>query len=394
MHKRGNWYTLDLIVVSFLVTFSVLFALYFLYLPVLLLLSSIRKRKHLELNPKTSKNVSVVIATYNEESSIRKKLESLLAVAFSYGSYEIIVVDSGSIDNTRGIVTEYANKGVVLLEQEKRLGKANAINFALTRAKGDIIVMSDANSEFTPGSVNALVKKFDGETGAVLPRFMPSSKMNLWDRIFYWVHHTYKSLESRTDSVFVVFGELFAFRKDLISSIDERTAADDLEIAVTIRKRNFKIKYAPNIIVKEKLPDNRREVKTQKVRHILGILQVMTKNIDLFWNPKYGLYGLLIFPTHFLQMTIGPFLCFLVTGLFCMNIVKFAMMLLNPIFIIVLLAIVAVLFAFLYHASSKVRHVTSFFYDFFALQVYVIIAVLSLTKKRDDHVWEKISSTR
>ena len=171
----------------------------------------------LESNLTGYTSVSVIIATYNEENAIRKKLETLLSVV-PRGFYEIIVVDSGSIDDTRKIVSEYANKGVILLAQEKRLGKANALNLALKKAKGEIIVLSDANSEFSPDSINALVEKFDSETGAVLPRFMPSGKMNLWDRIFYWLHNSYKSLESKADSVFVVFGELFAFRKDLINS--------------------------------------------------------------------------------------------------------------------------------------------------------------------------------
>ena len=355
--------------------------------------SNRKKNRFLKSNLTGPTSVSVIIATYNEENAIRKKLETLLSVV-PRGFYEIIVVDSGSIDDTRKIVSEYANKGVILLAQEKRLGKANALNLALKKAKGEIIVLSDANSEFSPDSINALVEKFDSETGAVLPRFMPSGKMNLWDRIFYWLHNSYKSLESKADSVFVVFGELFAFRKDLINSIDERTAADDLEIAVSIRKKNFKIKYVPNVVVKEKIPDNRREIKTQKVRHILGILQVMTKNIDLLWNSKYGSYGLLIFPTHFIQMTIGPILFFLSIALLLINVIAFALIFLNPLLIIAFSAMALVLFTLMYKQSNKVRNVTSFFYDFIALQIYVIMAVFSLARKRDDHVWEKISSTR
>jgi len=386
---------LNFVTSALLLTFFAIVCLYFVYLLILLVFGSFRKNKNLNFNRTgDSKRVSMIIATYNEENVIRRKIESLLSVTYPRDSYEIIVVDSGSLDNTRAIVSEYTQKGVILLEQKERLGKASALNFALSRAKGEIIILSDANSEFSPDSIPALVDKFDSETGAVLPTFLPNGRLSLWNRAFYWLHHTYKALESRADSVFVVFGELFAFRKDLISSIDERTAADDLEIAVTIRKKNFKVKYAPNVVVKEKLPTNRREIKTQTVRHTLGILQVMTKNINLLFNPKYGFYSLLIFPTHFLQLTIGPFLFFLAIGLLCFKIVEFALIFMNPLYLIVLLTIAAVLFSFLYFQSEKAKQIASFFYYFFAFQVYVIIAVVSLIKKRDDHIWAKMSSNR
>lgn len=386
---------MSVVTTALLVTCFAIVSLYFIYLFILLVFGSFRKNKNLKFNQTSApKRVSLIIATYNEENAIRHKIESLLLVTYPRDSYEIIVVDSGSDDNTRAIVSEYIPKGVILLEQKERLGKASALNFALSRAKGEIIILSDANSEFSPDSISALVEKFDSETGAVLPQFLPKGKLTLWNRAFYWLHHTYKALESRADSVLIVFGELFAFRKDLISSIDERTAADDLEIAVTIRKKNFKIKYASNVVVKEKLPTDRSEIKTQTVRHTLGILQVMAKNINLFFNPKYGAYSLLIFPTHFLQLTIGPFLFFLATGLLCFKIVEFVLVFMAPLYLIVLSALALVLFSFLYFQSEKAKHIASFFYFFFAFQVYLIMAVVSLIKKRDDHLWAKMSSNR
>lgn len=378
----------------FIVTLLGLFILYFLYLPILFLVSLSYKKKRLSLNTVSPASVSVIIATYNEERVIRQKLESLLSADLPRDSYEVIVVDSGSVDNTKAIVSEYTNKGVILLEQAKRLGKANALNFALAKARGEIIVISDANSEFTPTSINTLVKNFEKGIGAVLPRFMPSGEMNLWNNVFYWFHHIYKKLESDIDSVFIVFGELFAFRKDLINKIDERVAADDLEIAMNIRKQNFKIKYAPEVVVKEKLPASRRETKTQKVRHILGIMQVMIKNFDLFFNPKYGLYGLLIFPIHFLQMTVGPFLCFMALFLFSVNVSYFAFNFFSPSSIVALFVMAVILLSILYYRSMNLRKIVLFFFDFFSLQVYAIIALIDLIKRKDAHIWEKISSTR
>lgn len=154
------------------------------------------------------------------------------------------------------------------------------------------------------------MQEFSNGVGAVQPRIYTASDASLWDKLFQYVHHVYSNLESNVDSVFFCSGKLFAFRKMLISKIDENAAADDFEIASSIRRRNSKIKYAPDIKIIEKPPTSRKERKIQRVRRAFGILQAMRKNIVFLFNPKYGSYGLVIFPTHFLRMTLLPFLIF------------------------------------------------------------------------------------
>jgi len=298
-------------------TLTTTFLIYIVYLLILKVFCVLPRRPHtLQISEKADSlpSLSVIVPTYNEATVIRAKLESLTAASYPKEKLEIIVVDSGSTDGTQRIVEEYRKKGVIVQKQEKRMGKANAINFALQKANGDIIVLTDANSQFSSEALNTLVQKFDENTGAVLPRYVPDGKLSYWDEVFHELHHVYKSLESDADSVFIVFGELFAFRKELMERIDEDAAADDLEIALTIRKEGYRIKYSPDVEVREKLPSKQKEVRIQKTRRIFGIVQAMMNNFHFFLNPKYGIYGLLIFPTHFLQMTVGPFLVFVSLG--------------------------------------------------------------------------------
>ena len=383
---------MDFLTVMIIVALLSICGLYVFYLLLLMALSSFRKERNTVLKDFTPK-VSIIIATYNEENVIAKKLSSLLKTSYPRDLYEIIVVDSGSTDNTREIVRDFESKGVILLEQKTRLGKANALNLALKETKGEIIVMTDANSEFQASDLNKFIQSFDEQTGAVLPRFIPDGPVSAWDKIFYEIHHIYKLLESKTDSVFIVFGELFAFRKNLINSVDERTAADDLDIAIMVRKENFKIKYVPYVTVSEKIPDNPKEVRTQKVRHIFGILQVMVKNIRLFGNPKYGYYGQLIFPAHFIQMTLGPFLVFSIIALAVAKLSEILISTLNPFLFATLISIcVFVSVAFL--LSRRFRAIGVSIYGFLSIQYYIILALLNFARGKDKHVWEKISSTR
>ena len=286
------------------------FLIYIVYLLILKVFSSLS-----HLSAQTSEkadslpNLSVIVPTYNEATMIRAKLESLTAVSYPKEKCEIIVVDSGSTDSTLRIVEEYRKKGVILLKQEKRMGKANAINFALQKASGDIIVLTDANAEFGPEALDTLVQKFDKNTGAVLPRLVPYGKLSYWDKAFYELHHVYKSLESGADSVFIVFGELFAFRKELIDRIDEDAVADDLEIALTIRKKGYRIRYSSDVEVKEKVPSRQKEVRIQRTRRIFGIVQAMVNNFHFFFELKIWPIWTINFSNALLPNDFGAFSC-------------------------------------------------------------------------------------
>jgi len=381
---------MNLLDLSLLIALSTTIYVYLLYPLILFGVGLFRSQRKKTANNIDLPKISIVIPTYNEATVIELKLEALLKTKYPKNLCEIIVVDSDSTDATCDIVGKYRNKGVILLQQEERLGKASAINLALKEARGEIIIISDANSEFDSNAVLRIVKKFDDETGAVLPKWVPSGKIRLWDKIFAGMHHLQHKLESKIDSVFFVFGELFAFRKALVSKIDENVAADDLEIAIRIRRKNHKIKYAPNIETKEKVPRFRREVKTQKVRRITGILQVMNNNLDVLLNRKYGAYGLIIFPTHFLQLTLQPFLVFWLLAIFAIKLLSF--LIAHQLLAVILIFLP--LFLIFYLTSNKAKEIFLILYDSLATQFYMIVAIFDLLRGKRHNIWEKISSTR
>src|SRR3990172_13215246 len=79
--------------------------------------------------------LSVTIITHNEEANIRRTLESVT------WADEIVVVDSGSTDNTVAICREYTNKVI----HQDRIGVAKIKNFAIDKTTGDWILSLDAD---------------------------------------------------------------------------------------------------------------------------------------------------------------------------------------------------------------------------------------------------------
>lgn len=95
------------------------------------------------LDKKMNPLVSVIIPTYNRAGYIEKALESVFSQ--SYKDFEIIVVDDGSTDGTKGVLDSYLRDGRVryLHQQNQRVGKAR--NNGISRARGSYIALLDSD---------------------------------------------------------------------------------------------------------------------------------------------------------------------------------------------------------------------------------------------------------
>ena len=105
--------------------------------------------------------VSVVIPVYNERSTIEEILACVQAVQLE--EKEIIVVDDGSTDGTREFLRELAgqssvpNNEIRIYFQDKNYGKGAALRRGFQEARGDVVVIQDADLEYDPENFHALV---------------------------------------------------------------------------------------------------------------------------------------------------------------------------------------------------------------------------------------------
>ncbi len=125
--------------------------------------------------------VSVIVPTYNEADDIRRTLDAL--VSQTYQSKEIIVVDD-STDGTPRIVEEYAPQGVRLLRPSRRRGRCEARNLGIREARGDVIVLLNADvfplpeflarimAHYRQGADYLLVESRVANTTALIPRYL------------------------------------------------------------------------------------------------------------------------------------------------------------------------------------------------------------------------------
>ena len=92
--------------------------------------------------------VSVVIPAYNESATVERLLRRVREVPLNL---EVIVVDDGSTDGTRDLLTELAGELIDhLVFHEKNAGKGAALRTGFRRATGDVVVVQDADLEYDP----------------------------------------------------------------------------------------------------------------------------------------------------------------------------------------------------------------------------------------------------
>lgn len=102
--------------------------------------------------------LSIIIPVYNERGTIRKILQLVERAPLPKGMRrEIIIVDDGSTDGTRGVLKQLPRRHRVILHKRNK-GKGGAVKTGFAAAKGDILIVQDADLEYDPRDYAALVR--------------------------------------------------------------------------------------------------------------------------------------------------------------------------------------------------------------------------------------------
>ena len=232
--------------------------------------------------------VSLIIAAYNEEQVIGAKLDNARQLDYPGDRLQIIVASDASTDRTDEIVAARGDQGIVLNILPLRGGKTAALNAAVPKATGEILVFSDANGMYRPDALKRLVpwfqnKKVGGVSGE-LNYENPGGRSRVEGEVYYWSYERFlKRLESRLGSILGANGSIYAIRRELFVPLDPGLI-DDLVLPLTICKRGFQVKYEPRAISVEESSRSFEEEFARKKRIISQGLRAVAAHADLL-NP-------------------------------------------------------------------------------------------------------------
>jgi cellulose synthase/poly-beta-1,6-N-acetylglucosamine synthase-like glycosyltransferase len=259
--------------------------------------------------------VSLVLAAYNEEAVIEARLLNALALDYPPGKLEVVVGSDGSTDRTAEIVRRFDDRGVRLLDYPWNRGKASVLNSAVAEASGEILLMSDANTEIDRSAARRLARWFqDPGVDSVVGRLVlvdPATGRNA-DGL-YWKYETFlKKCEGRLEALLGANGAIYALRRELYTPIPAATIVDDFVIPLLVKLRTGgRIVFDDEAFAVEETPPDVGSEFRRRSRIGAGGFQ----SVGMLWrllDPRRGWIAF-SFLSHKVLRWLGPF--FLIAAL-------------------------------------------------------------------------------
>jgi cellulose synthase/poly-beta-1,6-N-acetylglucosamine synthase-like glycosyltransferase len=292
------WASLSLIIYTYLI------------FPILVILRGIVWKRPYERNALTPLPlVSIVIAAYNEEKEIEKKLINLLSLDYPRDRLEIIIASDGSTDRTNAIVQGYEGRGVKLLSLPRQ-GKAAALNAAVGSSKGEILVFSDANSIYRTDALLALVRPLaDPQIGGVAGnqcylKNKEAEGSSAGERGYWDFDRIMKQFESNSGNTISATGAIYAIRRSLFQPVMEGVT-DDFFTSTSVIAQGSRLVFAPDAVAYESVAGKSSKEFGRKVRVITrGLRAVFVARRQLLNPFRYGFYAVQLFSHKALRRII------------------------------------------------------------------------------------------
>jgi cellulose synthase/poly-beta-1,6-N-acetylglucosamine synthase-like glycosyltransferase len=265
-------------------------------------------------------SVSLLVVAHNEESVIHERLRNLAGIDYPAGKLDVTIASDGSTDGTTRAVQECGIPHVRLLEMPSRSGKPAVLDRVIPTLRGDIVVLSDANTMMHPLAVRMLARWFSAPRvgvvcGEVILTDSPTGR-NV-DGL-YWRYETFlKRCEGKLGALLGATGALYAIRRNLYPGIPSNTIVDDFVIPLLARLRTgCLLIYEEEATAIEETPPEISTEFQRRARIGAGGFQ----SLALLWpilNPRFG-WVAFTFVSHKLLRWFCPFflLAAAVTNLF------------------------------------------------------------------------------
>jgi cellulose synthase/poly-beta-1,6-N-acetylglucosamine synthase-like glycosyltransferase len=201
--------------------------------------------------------VTVVISAYNEMAHIAATVRNKLAQDYPPALLDVMVVSDGSTDGTDEVLARLASQEprVSFLRQEPRGGKTAALNGLVERARGEIVVFSDANSMYRADTVRRLVAVFaDPEVGYASGRMLyvdpHGSLVGDGCTSYMRYENTLRAYESAVGSVVGADGGIDAVRRSLYRPM-RADQLPDFVLPLDVVEQGYRAVYVPQAVLEE-----------------------------------------------------------------------------------------------------------------------------------------------
>jgi poly-beta-1,6-N-acetyl-D-glucosamine synthase len=382
----------------FVISCLIVFYNYAGYAIIVYLLNLLKGKKTAFGSSSTLPTVSFIVAAYNEEEFIEKKIINSLDQNYPPQNIEYIFITDGSTDKTPAIIAKYP--AIKLLHQSERKGKSAALNRVVPYATNDILLFSDANTILNKDATLNISRHYQyenigGVSGEkkVIALTEGSGEVSMGEGL-YWKYESFlKKIDSDFYSVVGAAGELFSLRKNLYRPIPENVILDDFIISLNTARQGFRIIYEPEAYATESPSFSLKDEQKRKIRIAAGGFQAigMLRSLFRFWeHPRLSF---LYISHRVLRWTLSP-LCLLLA--FISNAVLFfgSDVLLFKISFIIQVCFYALAAAAGFIAPARRPSILKLPYYFTFMNISVVQGFFRFLNGTQSAIWEKANRSQ
>jgi len=235
-------------------------------------------------------SVALVVSAHNEEAVIRRRIENALALDYPEDRLVIVVASDGSTDLTDALVGEIAAEHPrVRLLQCPREGKVAAQHRSVRETSSDVLAFTDANSEWKPDALRALVRNLaDEEVGYVCGQLRLESPDGANLEGVYWRYEMWvRAQESACSSITAGNGAIYAVKREAYVE-DDPKFGHDFGFPYLMEQMGRRAVYEPAAVATEKPAAEPEDEYGRKVRTIARALgHILTGRIFRRTRPLY-----------------------------------------------------------------------------------------------------------
>jgi cellulose synthase/poly-beta-1,6-N-acetylglucosamine synthase-like glycosyltransferase len=244
-------------------------------------------------------SVTVIIPAYNEERSIDAKIRNVLAAAYPRDLLDVLVVSDASTDSTDAIARSFGAEGVRLLVQERRRGKTAGLNRAIELARGALVVFTDANATYQPGTIAALTAYFDDPDVGLVTGYTKyvtggSGEVVEATNAYTSLERAIKTAESRWGCCIGADGAIFAMRRSLYRSLREDDI-NDFVLPLSVIGQGYRCVFAEDAWCAEHPGKSVESEFRRQARITNRTLRALWRHRHLLNPIRYGMFSFFLF---------------------------------------------------------------------------------------------------
>ena len=291
------------------------------YVQVFFLITFLEKRKEITFRRGVLElleypEVTVIVPAWNEAKTLKKTIESLLALNYPKDKLNLFIVNDGSTDNTWEVMQDYVDNSQITLFNKENGGKHTAVNLGIENSTSPFIGCLDADSFVDSEALKRIISYFqkDPETMSVSPSIIvdkPKTMIQIAQKVEYEWAVFIKKMLGLIGGIYVTPGPFSIYRREVFTRLGLYHKAhntEDMEIAFRMQKNRFKIEQCHDAFVYTTAPSTVKKLYKQRLRWIYGFIMNCWDYRKILFRRKYGSFSMFSAPAGIISMIAVPYI--------------------------------------------------------------------------------------